>query len=585
MMPMNLFLSLQRGPEREAMPEAILVSDLFRNARLAASNRLRRIKRRGLDYVVLPVRGSYPERTVQPRRRFPLSLLPWPPPPPSVESFAQALERIAGDARAKGVVLLISDLSAEPATVSSLRQAVDRFRSSGKRAIAYLHDIGLWPYYLAVACDQILAPESATFRAGGLWSETVFLKDSLALVGIEADFEAIAEYKVAPDTFRKAKMTEPHREMLGSLLDSLYDEITNAIADGRATTAKRVRKLLDSAPLTAEQAMVAGLLDNVCYEDELSSSLGTHQSPATLQTWDQAQRQLVRPLRWHSRQAIGVISLEGTIVPGPSRRMPVPLPIPLPLPSDQAGSDTLVQQLRAARADKRLAAVVLHVDSPGGSALASDLIWREVLHLRRTKPVVAYLGNVAASGGYYVATPVNAIVAQPTSLTGSIGIWGGKLVTKALFKKIQAGREVVSRGKAAGLYSDTAPFTDEERAKIRAELGAGYARFKDRVAQGRGMSDDRVQKVARGRVWTGQQALELELLDSLGDLESAADRARELAGISRRRYARLIEVPAPKRYQLPQPLPHDTSEWLDGLLALFREGILTMAPWSIRIRG
>jgi protease-4 len=567
------------------MAERILISNLFHNARLALANRIRLLKRKGMDYVVLPVGGAYPERTPQPQRRFPLSLLPWPSPPPSVESFVDALERLSLDPRVKGVVLLVTDLSAGLATVASLRQEVVRFRESGKRIVAYVQDLSLWPYYLATACDEILAPEGASFRAAGLWSESLFLKDTLALVGIEADMEAIAEYKVAPDMYRRARMTEPHRKMLESLLDSLYGEVVEAIADGRSTTPKRIRKLLDSVPLTAEQARVAGLLDEVCYEDQLPSHLGTSKTPVPLLTWDQAQRRLIHPRRWYSRRAIGVISLEGLIVAGPSRQPPMPIPIPLPVPSQQAGAETLAQQLRAAAQNRRLAAVVLHVDSPGGSAEASDLIWREVAHLRRIKPVVVYMGNRAASGGYYVSAPANAIVAQAATLTGSIGIWGGKIVTKGLFDKIQAHREVVARGKAAGLYSDMAPFSDEERAKIRADIGAGYARFKARVAAGRNISEDQVEAIARGRVWTGAQGLDHGLVDQLGDLQAAAAQARELAGLDPRRYAPLVNVPVPKSRQLPQPFPADAGEWLAALARLFREGVFALAPWEIRVRG
>jgi protease-4 len=380
-------------------------------------------------------------------------------------------------------------------------------------------------------------------------------------------------------------MTDAHREMLESLLDSLYEELIEAIADGRSSTAKRIRKLLDSAPLTATAAHEAGLVDGVCYEDELPAHLGTSRHPTTLITWEQAQRRLVRPRRWHSHKAIGVIPLEGLIVPGPSREPPIPLPIPLPVPSRQAGSDTLAQQLRAAAQDARLAAVVLHVDSPGGSSLASDLIWREVERLRQAKPVVVYMSNQAASGGYYVSAPASAIVAQPTTLTGSIGIWGGKIVTRGLYEKVQAHREVISRGKAAGLYTDMSAFGDEERAKIRAEIGDGYARFKARVAAGRGMGEDEVEAIARGRVWTGAQAVDRGLIDQLGDLHAAAARARELAGLDPRRYVPLVNVPTPRKRQLPQPLPAEAGEWLAGFLRLFHEGVFALAPWQIVIRS
>jgi protease-4 len=279
-----------------------------------------------------------------------------------------------------------------------------------------------------------------------------------------------------------------------------------------------------------------------------------------------------------------VISAVGTIVHGSSQRSPIPIPLPLPLPPDQAGSATLVQQLRAAARDKRMAAVVLHVDSPGGSAFASDLIWREVAKLRETKPLVAYMGNRAASGGYYVSAPASEIFAQPTTLTGSIGIWGGKLVSSGLYDKLRVGRESVSRGKAAGMYADTAPFDEEERTKLWTNIGAGYVRFKDRVAQGRSLPIDEVEAIARGRIWTGQQALEHGLVDNLGDLRDAAERARQLAGISPQRYAPMVDVQPPKQTFLAPTPPDEAGVWLNGLRSLLREGIYALAPWSIQIR-
>ena len=338
-------------------------------------------------------------------------------------------------------------------------------------------------------------------------------------------------------------------------------------------------------PLTAREACDAGLLDGVCYEDELPRHLGTANGPGVLIPWEQARRRLVRPRRWHSRKSIGVVSLEGAIVSGPSRQLPLPIPLPLPLPSAQAGSSTLIQQLRAAAGDKHLAGVIVHVDSPGGSALASDLIWREITHLRRVKPVVVYMSNSAASGGYYVSVPANAIVAQPVTLTGSIGIWGGKFVTRDLYDKIGARREIVARGRAAGMYADSAPFSDQERAKVRADIGAGYALFKERVAEGRSMSGEQVEAIARGRVWTGKQALDHGLVDELGDMMAAAGRARELAGLDPRRHSPLVDVPIPKRTQLPHNAANDAGEWLAGLTSLLREGIFALAPWTLRIRG
>jgi protease-4 len=246
--------------------------------------------------------------------------------------------------------------------------------------------------------------------------------------------------------------------------------------------------------------------------------------------------------------------VEGTIVLGASHRLPS-LPIPLPFLQRQAGSDTVIQTLRAAGKARRIAAVVLHVDSPGGSALASDLIWREVLRLREQKPVVVLMGDQATSGGYYVSAPANAIVAQPLTLTGSIGIWGGKLVTAGLYDLLRVGRGVVQRGGRAGLYSDAAPFTAEEREAVRREIGHGYARFKSRVADGRGMTPEQVEAISRGRVWTGKQAWEHGLVDELGGFETALRRAKELAGLDAERRYPVVDVEIPKEHILPLPYP------------------------------
>jgi protease-4 len=566
------------------MPERIQVGDLLRNSIYAITNRFKLLRHRRIGHVVLRVSGSYPERTATNPRRFPWSLLPWPAPPPSVEAFCWTLERLAIDPRVEGVVLVISGLSAGLATLGSLRQAVLRFRETGKRAIAYVPELSMWTCYLASACDEIAAPESASLWAAGLRAEAVFLKDTLAMVGIEADFVKVAEYKTSPDMFQRSEMSEPHRKMLEWLLNSLYEQVVAAMATGRDLAPAKVRDLLDTVPLRADQAREVGLLDAVCYEDELPARLGTEENPAVLLTWEQARRRLVRARRWNSRRSIGVISLEGTIVPGPSRQPPLPIPLPLPLPAEQAGSDTLVQQLRAAAQNKCIAAVILHIDSPGGSALASDLIWREVAHLSRSKPVVAYFGKQAASGGYYVSTAANAVVTQPAALTGSIGIWAGKIVMQGLYDRLRVTRESVSRGASAGLFSDAALFSDEERARIRRQVGAGYVQFKQRVAEGRDMTDKEVEAVARGRVWTGEQALERGLVDQLGDLRAAVKRARDLAGLDARRYVPVVNLAAPRRYMAPTPFQYDDGQWFDGIAALLREKCYALAPWAVQIR-
>ena len=600
--------------------------NLLRNTAVATRNLLRSLRRKGLDYVVLPIRGSYPERTV---RRAPLPfpfnrLLPFTP-EVSLESVRGMMEIISNDQRVQGVVLRFDALHAGPSALYSLRRMLLDLRAKGKRLVAWMPTADTWSYYLASACDEVILPQSGRLFALGVRAEPMFLKDTLALAGVEADLEAIAEYKVAPDTFRRSTMSEPHREMLDGILDSFFDEIVAAIAEGRGLDAARVRELIDAMPLTSAEAVEAGLADAVLYEDELAAHFpsaelipnsdegriadpstgieaapmvtheekGKAKSTSTLLTWREAARWLRKPVKWTPRQVIGVVSLEGLIVTGRSRRVPIPVPVPLPFGETQAGSETIVQALRRAEADKRIAAVIFYVETPGGSVLASDLICREVRRLRERKPVVVLMGGQATSGGYYVSALANWIVARPTTLTGSIGIWGGKFILAGLYGKLGIGHELMQRGAMASLYSDMTPFNEDERRRVRHDLGENYARFKARVAEGRGMTEDQVEEIARGRVWTGAQALGIGLVDELGDFETALATAKELANLRPEREYTVVQVRPPRHALTPPPFPLPGGKsgtvglepLLDALRDLARERVWALAPWTVRVRG
>ena len=587
--------------------------DLLRNTVLAGRNLLCSLRRKGLDWVVLSLRGSYPERTV--RRDplpFPFSRLSLFPSEASLQDMQSVVEMIGNDRRIHGVVLRLGPLRAGPSTLHSLRRMLLGLRAEGKRLVAWLPSATTWDYYLASACDEVILPQSGRLSVLGLRAEAMFLKDTLALAGLEADLEAIAEYKVSPDTFRRSTMTEPHREMLDAVLDSLFDELVAAIAEGRGLDPARVRELIDAMPLTPAEAVEAGLVDAVLYEDELPAYLPSSAGPVSgppdrregngdgtstsLLTWREAARWLHKPVTWTTRQLVGVVSLEGLIVPGRSRRAPVP--IPLPFGEAQAGAETIVQALRRAEADKRIAAVIFHVESPGGSALASDLICREVRRLRERKPVVVLMGGQDTSGGYYVSALADRIVARPHTLTGSIGIWGGKFILADLYGKLGVGRELLQRGAMAGLYSEMAPFSEEERALVRRDLGEAYARFKARVAEGRGMTEEQVEEIARGRVWTGAQALEIGLVDELGDLKTALAAAKKLAGLEPEREYTVVQVRPPRHELLPLPFPlageKDSRVAGPGMLVdallqampgrLARERVWALAPWTVRVQ-
>jgi protease-4 len=584
--------------------------DLPRNAILAARNLVRSTYRKGLDCVVLSIGGSYPE---QPPQReplpFPFSRLPLFSAEVSLADMRMVMDTLGGDRRVRTVVLRFDALQAGMSTLYSLRRMLLDLRAKDKRLVAWLPIADTWDYYLASACNEVILPQSGRLFALGLRAEPIFLKDALALAGVEADLEAIAEYKVTPDTFRRSTMSEPHREMLEAVLGSLFDEVVGAIAEGRGLDAVRVRELMDAMPLSPAEAVEAGLADAVLYEDEWVGRLksrpheegsGSESKPrgrfdekGVLYTWREAAQRLRTPIKWTTRQAIEVVSLEGLIVSGRSRRVPVPVPLPLPLFEAQAGAETIVQTLRRAEADPRIAAVVLYVETPGGSALASDLICQEVRRLRERKPVVVLMGGQATSGGYYVSALAHRIVARPTTLTGSIGIWGGKFVLAGLYGKLGIGRESVQRGAMAGLYSEMTPFSEGERAWVRRDLGESYARFKARVAEGRGMTEEQVEEIARGRVWTGAQARTIGLVDELGDFEAALALAKELAGLKPDREYTVVQVRSPRHELLPPPFPLREGSVLDvGIGVLFgvlqglaRERVWALAPWTLQVRG
>ncbi|MCB0063264.1 MAG: signal peptide peptidase SppA, partial [Caldilineaceae bacterium] len=314
---------------------------------------------------------------------------------------------------------------------------------------------------------------------------------------------------------------------------------------------EEVATLINGAPWDAEQALAHGLVDNIAYEDELPTLLGTEETPAQLQPYDKVRGLLLRRPRSTPAQSIGVLSLQGSIMPGESQSQPFELPI---LGRQTLGSSTAQQQIRAARHDESLAAVVVYVDSPGGSALASDLIWRELRLLQREKPVVVYMGNVAASGGYYIAMGAQQIIAQRATLTGSIGVITGKAVTAGTYAKLDANRQVIQRGTHAGLYADDHHWTGSEREKVEESVVYVYEVFKSRVADGRNLPYPTLDAIANGRVWTGAQALEHGLVDELGDFQRAVEHACTLAELPTDGTVQTQAISTPKRSLLAEPI-------------------------------
>jgi len=556
------------------MPLFVWLGDLLSNAWFVLRNLAAAVGRPRGMYVLLELRGPYPEHSVpRPwwiRRR-----------PETVDEVRRRLELIGADRAAAGVVVMLGDVEAGLASVQSLRAALAACRAAGKRVIVYLTHASTRLYYLASAADAVVMPESGTLDLVGVTLEATFLGDTLERLGIAGEFERIAEYKSAIEPFTRNAMSEAMREALNAVLDSVFDDLVGEIARARGLDPDAVRRLINEAPLSARAAADAALVDAVLFEDELPAYLadGTGRHPAIV-PWAAARRRLRRPLRWRAgARAIAVISLRGPIVMGESRnRLPL-------FGGATTGHATVARAVRAVERNPLFGALVLSVDSPGGSALASDLIWREIERIGHRKPVVAFFGNVAASGGYYVAASARRIVCLPGTLTGSIGIIAGKFNVRGLLERLGAHRDILARGDAATITSPFVPFSADERRRLRTQTEETYARFVDRVARGRRMAPDAVRAVARGRVWTGRQAKERGLVDALGDFPAAVDAAKDLMGVAPARTVPVVHVRAPRGAARPPEHPIEAlRELAVGAGAFLEERVLALFPWEVSLR-
>jgi protease-4 len=548
---------------------------LLRNARA-------RLMGRPPEYVWIDVAGPLAEFETPVgflRRR----LSPGPG-PPTLERLRLFLDRIASDGRPSGVVLRIKNLEAGWAAIEELRREILAFRSRGRRVVAYLSDpVDMRSYYLACAADEILATPLADLNVVGVRARVDFLKDALDNLGLEVEVVAVSPYKSAGEPFVRDDFSRESREQAGRLLDRRYEEVVGAISDGRGISREEVRARIDLAPYGAPQALSEGLLDGVCYEDELPERLGQEERRSRLAEWGQARRSLRMPYRRRLRKRVALVSLSGAIVRGRSRRLPVPLPF---VGGEQAGSDTVVAALRMAEKNRRVSAVLFHVDSPGGDALASDLIWREVERIDAKKPVVVLMGNAAASGGYYVSAAASHIVARRGTLTGSIGVLAIRPIALGLYEKLGINPVGLERGARAGLLDPSRRPDPDELRVIEGQIGRIYTEFKDRVTRGRGMESLELESIAGGRVWTGAEALDLGLIDEAGGFREALRKARELGGIERDAPGVLAKVNPPRS---GRPSPGEPAQavvdaigetWL--ALSEFRAGgFLALAPYEI----
>src|SRR5215218_2671127 len=512
-----------------------------------------RLLKRPPDYAWIEVSGTLPE--LESRVGFLQRRLRPGPTGPSLEKIREGLDRISADGRHRGVVLRVRSVDAGWAVLEELRRELSAFRGRGGRVVAYLTDpVDSRSYYLACAADEILAAPLATIGVIGVRTRVNFLKDALKRIGLEAEVIAVSPYKSAGDPFVRNDFSRESREQAERLLQRRYEELVGAISQARNLTLEEARIRIDRAPYGPSEALAEGLLDGVCYEDELRERLGREGERARLAEWGAAHKSLRVPYRRSSRRQVGLVSLSGTIVRGKSRKLPVPVPL---VGGEQAGSDSVVAALRLAEKNRRVTAVIFHVESPGGDALASDLIWREVERIRAKKPVVVLMGNIAASGGYYVAAAANHIVARRGTITGSIGVLSIRPVASGLYERVGVRPARVERGARSGLLDFSRRPTLDELRVLQEQIGFVYDQFKDRVARGRALEPTDLEGRAGGRVWTGAEALDLGLADEIGGFGEALRKARELGKIERDGPEVLLKVSAPRS---GRPAPGDPAE-------------------------
>jgi protease-4 len=491
----------------------------------------------------------------------PLAMLTGNGKPLLLREAVAAVRRAAKDDRVAGLIARVQLPAASAGPVQELREAIVEF-SDAKPSLAWAETYpGTMSYYLASAFREVWMQPSGTVGLVGFATNALFLHEALEKAGVQAQFIARGEYKSAANMFTQESYTDAHREADGRLIESLHEQVLAGIAASRHIDPADVDALADRAPLLRDDAVTGRLVDRIGFRDEAYARIAELAgAPAdSPDDADAAPRLFLSryaragtpgpalPGR-RSKPTIAVVTLAGPIVSGKGGRQLSPLG------TSSAGGDTIAAALREAAADDDVSAVVLRVDSPGGSVTGSETIWREVVRLREAgKPIVASMGAVAASGGYYVSMAADAIVANAGTLTGSIGVVTGKLVARDLKERLGIGSDSVRTNRNADAWSVNAPFTDEQHAHVVAEADLFYTDFVQRVADGRHMTVDAVDAVARGRVWTGADAHERGLVDELGGLRTAIDRAKALAGLDRDTEVKLVGLPGSSWVDMLRP--------------------------------
>ena len=532
-----------------------------------------------------------------------------------LRTVIKRLERAAEDSKIEGMVLQIQNPGLGRGKINEVREAIKRFRDSGKKVYAELEMAMPADYLIAAACDEIVMPESGMLLLPGVSVEGMFFKGLLDKVGIQADFIHMGEAKGAAEPFTRESFSDTVRANLSSMTDDLYDQMVATVAFDRPITRQQAAAAVDEGLLTAKRAKELGLVDRLAYPSDLRSSLSESYNTDNLvyvQNYGKTKvdtdfsgptgfLKLLKLMTGasgsgsSSGKKIAVVYAVGAITTGESET-------DIFGNSSSLGSTTLVEALRDANENEDVAAIVLRINSPGGSAIASDLIWSQIKVI--DKPVVASMGDVAASGGYYIAMGCDRIVAEPATITGSIGVVGGKMVLGGMYDKVGISIDTISRGKNSSLFSTTSKFSSSEKDAIMNMMQDTYEQFTAKAAEGRGMPIEQLQKLAGGRVYSGQQAKANGLVDQLGTLHDAVAEAKKLAGIDADKDVKIITLPeapdlfdalfggneAEKEVEVKVDMGQFSPELeaiarrASTLRRVFREPVVLMMPFDLEVK-
>ncbi len=497
--------------------------------------------------------------------------------PMTVQDIVQTLDTARQDSRVMGLALHLYSGDFGLASMQEVRQAVQRFRRSGKFAHLYADTLGDNPamgeYWLASAFDKIWLQPMGELAITGFAIEMPFAKDFLDKIGVEAQMLHVGKYKSYPEVVTRNDMSADNREMTAGLLDDLQNQFVADVSKARGLTPSALSDLMNQSPLTSDEALAAGLIDSIGYSDEFDGALEQRTKGAEAVSLDYYKENGPRPV---PGKKIAILNLSGALTTAHEDEA---------MPGDVISAEEVRIALQEATNNHTIKAIIIRLDSPGGSPLASDIIRRAIFLARAEKPVVISMSNTAASGGYWMSTTASAIVAQPTTLTGSIGVFGGKVHAQELFEKLGVHWQAVDKNNNNDLWSMSQPYSAASQAKIEKVLNRTYQQFIQRVALGRKMAPEKVEAIAQGHVWTGAQALKNGLVDDLGGLDVAIAKTKELAKIPPQQTVSLVPYPKPLSpleqflRLMQQGFPsHLFGIWMQNSFAHFLQSLVAATP-------